>query len=122
MPAAVVAEPPLPTQTRIRGDETEDFHPSWTTNSLTGKKEHGVMIAQERSHEGRILPFSYRNRSDFPRPLRPYRLTPIMHRHKMHYIAHADTTRAVPEKPRDQTGAPRTRIGVQPAAPLADPN
>ena len=46
LPARAGAKPPLPTQTRIRGDETEDFHPSWTTNSLTGKKEHGVMMVR----------------------------------------------------------------------------
>ena len=91
-------------------------------NSLTKKMEHGVMIARERSHEGRILRQKCQNWLKFTLPLRLYRLTPIMHRHNMHYIAHADTTRAVPEKPRDQTGAPRTRIGVQPPAPLADPN
>ncbi len=70
-PARAVANPPLPTQTRIRGDETGDFHPSWTTNSLSGEKEHGVMIAQERSHEGRILPFDCQNWPVFGPHVRP---------------------------------------------------
>lgn len=46
-------------------------------------------------------------------------LTSILHGLKMQHTAHADTSRVILEVQRDQTGAPRAGVGLQPPTPLA---
>lgn len=100
---------------RIRCDAKTLFHPLWThRGARAGEGEAEGRIRASRGVSGSCALFCSGRRA-----FDNCGLTSILHIFTMQDTAHADTSRIVLEVARDQAGAPRTGVGLQPSAPLA---
>lgn len=103
------------THSRIRGDAKTLFHPLWMCR--ISDLRSGLVVRASRSRSGSCALCCSGSTA-----LCICTLTSILHVASMQNTAHADTSRIVLEEQRDQTGAPRTGVGLQPPASVENPD